>query len=186
VAALLVAGALAWAYSAPPLRLLARGLGEVDTALVVTGLVPFAAFALQARAGDAVATLLAAVAPLAILQFAMLLAIEFPDAAGDAATGKRTLVVRLGGARAARLHAAANVAAIGALVAAAGAGLPVVPALAVAPLAAWRASRALAGDGGDPRRHESTAFWAVALVALTGALELAGLVYPALGWPSPR
>ena len=31
------------------------------------------------------------------LQFAMLLAIEFPDAAGDAVAGKRTLVVRLGG-----------------------------------------------------------------------------------------
>ena len=36
------------------------------------------------------------IVPLALLQFAMLLAIEFPDATGDAATGKRTLVVRLG------------------------------------------------------------------------------------------
>ena len=42
------------------------------------------------------------IVPLALLQFAMLVAIEFPDAVGDAATGKRTLVVRLGAATARR------------------------------------------------------------------------------------
>src|SRR5690606_30056704 len=35
---LLAIAALAWAYSAPPLRLCAAGLGELDTAVVVTGL----------------------------------------------------------------------------------------------------------------------------------------------------
>ena len=39
-----------------------------------------------------------------LLQVAMLLAIEFPDAEGDRAVGKRTLLVRLGVERTARLY----------------------------------------------------------------------------------
>jgi 1,4-dihydroxy-2-naphthoate octaprenyltransferase len=75
---------LAWEYSAPPLRLHSTGLGELDTALVVTALVPFAGYYLQAPGLQALPLLLCAIAPLCALQFAMLLAIEFPDAAGDA------------------------------------------------------------------------------------------------------
>ncbi|HSS40713.1 MAG TPA: prenyltransferase, partial [Polyangia bacterium] len=94
---------VAWQYSAPPGRLCARGWGEAATALVVTLMVPAFGFLLQARALGA-PVVLAAVLPCA-LQFAMLLAIEFPDAAGDAAAGKRTLVVRMGALPAARLYA---------------------------------------------------------------------------------
>jgi 1,4-dihydroxy-2-naphthoate octaprenyltransferase len=39
--------ALAWSYSAPPLRLLARGLGEATTALVVTLLTPLLGYYVQ-------------------------------------------------------------------------------------------------------------------------------------------
>jgi 1,4-dihydroxy-2-naphthoate polyprenyltransferase len=42
--------ALSWSYSAPPLRLLSRGLGEVTTALVVTLLTPLLGFYVQAGA----------------------------------------------------------------------------------------------------------------------------------------
>ncbi len=94
---------LAWAYSAPPVRLCARGWGELTTAVVVTLLVPLLGWVLQV--GAVRAPLLLAVALPCALQFAMLLAIEFPDAAGDAVTGKRTLVVRLGAAVAARIYA---------------------------------------------------------------------------------
>lgn len=92
-------GALAWAYSAPPWRLLARGLGELDTVVVVALLVPLAGYATFAR-GISGHALLATV-PGACAMFAMMLAVEMPDVKADAATGKRTLVVRWGDAYAA-------------------------------------------------------------------------------------
>jgi 1,4-dihydroxy-2-naphthoate octaprenyltransferase len=86
--------ALAWAYSAPPLRLAARGLGELNAALVVAVLVPLCAFAAQGRPLDALAIFSSL--PGAAAMFAMMLAVEYPDVHADAATGKRNLVVRLG------------------------------------------------------------------------------------------
>jgi 1,4-dihydroxy-2-naphthoate polyprenyltransferase len=100
--ALLAALALAWAYSAPPLRLHSRGLGEIDTAVITTMLVPFIGYQLQAGRIDPI--VVTAVAPLFLLQFAMLIAVEFPDEMGDAAVGKRTLVVRIGGQKAGLLY----------------------------------------------------------------------------------
>ncbi|GAC1405247.1 MAG: hypothetical protein NVSMB64_09780 [Candidatus Velthaea sp.] len=93
-------GVLAWTYSAPPLRLLARGLGELDTAIVVGMLVPLTGYAVFASRidGRAVAATLAP----ACAMFAMMIAVEGPDIAADAATGKRNLVVRWGRRRAAR------------------------------------------------------------------------------------
>lgn len=169
---------LAWTYSAPPLRLCASGFGELDTALVVTGLVPLLAFYLQSPDLTGVAVLAAAILPLALLQIAMLLAIEFPDAAGDAATGKRTLVVRLGAARAAKLYIALTAGAYVWLpIAAALDLLPARVALAAAlpaPLAAWRIVRV--ADHRDPAAYERLTFFAVALLVATSACELAAFV----------
>jgi 1,4-dihydroxy-2-naphthoate octaprenyltransferase len=168
---------LAWGYSAPPLRLCARGLGEVTTALVVTTLVPVVGYVLQSRGLDA-SIFLAAALPSA-LQFAMLLAIEFPDAAGDAATGKRTLVVRLGAPAAARLYGVVTIGAFGALPLFVRAGLPArvaaAPAL-LAPLAVWQALRVARGAYGEPARWESVAFWSVALLIASSGLELLATV----------
>lgn len=172
---LAIIGVLAWFYSAPPLRLCATGLGELDTALVVTVLVPWLAFYLQAGADEAGMRMLAlSIVPPALLQLAMLLAIEFPDAAGDAATGKRTLVVRLGAPAAARLYVAITACAIGWPAVAYACGLPprvVVAMLAPAPLAIWRMYRI--DDHADPRAFESLTFWAVGLLVVMSALELA-------------
>ncbi len=96
----LAIGALAWAYSAPPFRLLARGLGEIDTALVVAVLVPLCAYAAQRPPIGALPSAIASTLPAAAAMFAMMLAVEFPDLASDAAGGKRNLVVRVGRARA--------------------------------------------------------------------------------------
>ncbi len=93
-------GALSWAYSAPPFRFLARGLGEVDTIAVVAVLVPLAGYAAFAPAFGAHA--LIATLPGACAMFAMMLTVEIPDIAADAVTGKRNLVVCWGVARALR------------------------------------------------------------------------------------
>lgn len=85
---------LAWAYSAPPVRLLARALGEADTAIVVGVLVPLCAYAAQTGSVDARAV--ASTLPAAAAMFAMMLSVEVPDVAADAACGKRNLVVRMG------------------------------------------------------------------------------------------
>ena len=92
-------GALAWCYSAPPARLLARGLGELDTVAVVALLVPFAGYASFAHALGVHAFV--AALPGACAMFAMMLSVEIPDAVADRATGKRNLVVRWGVAYAA-------------------------------------------------------------------------------------
>lgn len=170
LAAMLV---LSWWYSAPPIRLCARGLGELDTAIVVTGLVPWLGFSLQAPGLEGVGTLVVAIVPLALLQVAMLLAIEFPDAAGDAAAGKRTLVVRLGAARAAQLHVGILTAAYLWLPVALLWGLDgrvVLAATLPAPLAAWWISRG--GDRGDPRSFERLAAFGVFLLVGTTVAEL--------------
>ncbi|HEX5061271.1 MAG TPA: prenyltransferase, partial [Kofleriaceae bacterium] len=65
---------LAWEYSAPPLRLCARGLGELATALVVTVLVPWLGFYLQAPSMHGARMLALTIVPPALLQFAMLIA----------------------------------------------------------------------------------------------------------------
>jgi 1,4-dihydroxy-2-naphthoate octaprenyltransferase len=173
-----VALVLSWEYSAPPLRLSSSGLGEVAVALVVTALVPFFGFYLPAPDLAGIRVLVLTVVPLCCLQFAMLLAIEVPDAAGDNAVGKRTLVVRLGTERAMGLYVLTVAAAYLSLPVLAAAGLPKVIALAAAapaPVALWRIRRTCAGDFRRPERWESVTFWAVVLLGGTAVAELIGL-----------
>jgi 1,4-dihydroxy-2-naphthoate octaprenyltransferase len=172
---------LAWGYSAPPARLAARGLGELTTAAVVTLCVPLLGYYLQA--GEVHPRIFAACLLPCLLQFAMLLAIELPDAAGDAATGKRTLVVRLGAATGARLYGALTIAGFGVLPLLAQGVLPwrvAMAPLALAPVAIWQAARVVRGGYADPARWESVAFWSVALVSWSGAATLAAAI--ALAW----
>ncbi|MBD5654058.1 MAG: prenyltransferase, partial [Candidatus Eremiobacteraeota bacterium] len=93
VALALAIGVLAWCYSAPPARLLARGLGEGTTALVVAVLVPLCAYAAQRGVPSVFAIVMTL--PGACAMIAMMLAVEYPDIAADIAAGKRNLLVRL-------------------------------------------------------------------------------------------
>ncbi|HYQ26135.1 MAG TPA: prenyltransferase [Polyangiaceae bacterium] len=166
---------LSWCYSAPPLRLLSRGLGEATTALVVTVLTPLLGFYTQA--GVWRSPLLLACVPLACLQFSMLLTIELPDAAGDAAQGKRTLIVRYGAPWGARAIVSILFAAFGSLPFLFLAGLPmqiVAFAALPAPVAAWQAIRLGRGAFRDPTRWESLALCSVALLVTTALAELGG------------
>jgi 1,4-dihydroxy-2-naphthoate octaprenyltransferase len=176
-ALLLLALAMAWGYSAPPVNLHSRGVGELSVALLVTGLTPLVGYYLQS--GRLTLLPLLAVAPLAGLQFAMLLAINFPDAAGDAAVGKRTLVVRRGAAWAAWLYRWVLVAVYGGLPLLVAAGLPGLVALAVClllPLAVWQGWRMGGGGGAEPAQWGSLGFWSVALLMGTAAAELGAFV----------
>lgn len=92
----------AFFYSAPPVNLAASGFGEFTTSLIVAGMLPMAAYVLQAHRLDFLVVL--ATLPLVLLHFAMLLAFELPDYESDLASGKRTLVVRLGKEGGIRIH----------------------------------------------------------------------------------
>ncbi len=84
---------VAWAYSAPPLRLSARGLGEVAIT-VAWALVVIGSDYVQ---HSAVSPGTAAIGLAYGLMVANLLYVnQFPDASADAAAGKRTWVVRRG------------------------------------------------------------------------------------------
>ncbi len=83
-----------YAYSAPPLALSARGLGELAVGLNFGVLAVLGSFFVQARGFDLAAFL--ASLPLALLVTAILYINQFPDCDTDRAAGKRTLVVRQG------------------------------------------------------------------------------------------
>lgn len=93
---------LAWAYSAPPLRLMSRGLGEPTVALVWFLVVVGADYV---QRGQFFIIPASAAAGFALMVAALLLINGFPDAPADAQVGKRTLVVRLGATPAALLYA---------------------------------------------------------------------------------
>ncbi len=171
---LLAAQALAWFYSAPPLRLHSRGLGEATTSMVVTCLTPLTGYYLQSGRLDWLPLL--AAAPLCCLQFAMLLAIEFPDEAGDRQADKRTLVVRRGARAAARYYVVLVLLAYGLLPVLVLLGLPLLVAAAVgalAPLGLWQVWRVLRGDWQHPARWNRLAFYTIALLMASAAAELA-------------
>ncbi len=97
----LAALAVSWAYSMPPIRLLATGWGELATSLVVAFLVPL--IGALAQGGGLTARLLWAVAIMVPLHVMMMLAFEIPDLASDADLGKSVLAVRIGLDRTVRL-----------------------------------------------------------------------------------
>ena len=105
--------ALGWSYHGPPLRLVYRGLGELDVVLCYGPLLVQAAYVIQANRLSLDA--LFASLPLGLLIAAFLVVNEFPDYRADVAAGKRNLVARLGRRRARWLLVAIDAAAFGTL-----------------------------------------------------------------------
>jgi 1,4-dihydroxy-2-naphthoate octaprenyltransferase len=132
-----VAGALvSLFYTAPPLRLVHRGLGEIAVFLGFGPIMVLGAYFVQAREYD-LEPLLASI-PVGILIALVLYVNEVPDRPADAAAGKRTLPVRLSKDAVTGGYAAAVAVAFGAIVVFAVAGWivrPAIIAVAAAPLA---------------------------------------------------
>lgn len=182
-AAAVVYGALALAalgYTAPPLKLCHRGLGEIDVALTHSfGVMLLGAAAQGASPAEPLPLLLSAPLALAVLPAIILSGV--PDRDADAAAGKRTLVVKLGVRRAMALAASAALAAAGAAVALRhGAG---VAALSGLDLVAPAHAAILAGlirrearKGAAARRIDGLLAVALGYIVWFGAIPLANLL----------
>jgi 1,4-dihydroxy-2-naphthoate polyprenyltransferase len=81
-------------YTAPPLKLVYRGLGEIAVALGFGPLMLVGAYVVQSGGPVAIEPVVASV-PIGLLVALILYANEVPDAPADARAGKRTLPVRL-------------------------------------------------------------------------------------------
>jgi len=91
---LIAANFLGWFYSAPPLRLVSRGLGEVAIALAVGFAIPTAGYLSTKGAIDNWYGLF--VIPFILYGFMLALSLEAPDVEGDCLGGKKTLAVTKG------------------------------------------------------------------------------------------
>jgi 1,4-dihydroxy-2-naphthoate polyprenyltransferase len=169
---IMTALALAIGYSAPPVHLHTRGVGEISAAFVVAGLTPLTGFVVQS--GQITALPLLGVLPLLFFQAAMLIGVAFPDTIGDASVGKRTLVVRLG-ERAGRAYLGVIVCAYMMLGASLLMGLPApvgAVMLLTLPVALRQAWRVAHGAWQDTRHQDSLAFGGIALLMTAALLEV--------------
>jgi len=166
--------AIGWAYSAPPLKLMSRGLGEAAVAcgwlIVVLG-------ADYVQRGAFSWTPVAAGLGYGLHVANLLFINQFPDLKADAAAGKRNLVVRLGPERARWLYPAILAAASLWLAGAVLAGT--LPALALVTLAsvfpAGAAARRLMRDARRPEALDPAIRATIGAAMLHGALLAAAL-----------
>lgn len=171
-------GLLAVGYTAPPLRLVHRGLGEPAIFLAFGPLLGAGSWAATHGGGIAPPAVWLLTSVLGLWVTMILLANELPDRAGDAAVGKATWVVRLGEKIAARLYGALYGTSLLLLVFAVITGLlspwflfGVVPA----PLA-WRNARLLmVGDDRSPLSLAPACMGTVQAHLVGGALILAAV-----------
>jgi 1,4-dihydroxy-2-naphthoate polyprenyltransferase len=142
--------AISIAYTAPPFRLVHRGVGEIAVALGFGPIMLLGAYYVQAQRYDLEPVLLSI--PVAILIAMVLYVNEVPDRAGDAAAGKRTLPVRLSKDAVIRIYEVALAVTYASIAVFSVTGLiarPAIIALATIPLA-MRCVRGLRRDYDDP------------------------------------
>ncbi|MEM3030623.1 MAG: UbiA family prenyltransferase [Candidatus Micrarchaeia archaeon] len=163
-------------YSAPPFRLAGRGIGELLVGLNFGVLMTLGAYFVQAQA-LAPEPLLASL-PVSFLISAVLWANEIPDAGGDAASGKKTMVVRLGKEKAVVGFVALLFLAYVSLLA--GIAVAALPLFAFAAVAgaffAWKAAGEIAAHAGAYYKLEGACASTLAAHFLTGVLIVAGVL----------
>jgi 1,4-dihydroxy-2-naphthoate polyprenyltransferase len=138
-------------YTAPPLKFVYRGLGEIAVAVGFGPLMLLGAYVVQTRGALSWEPFVASL-PIALLVALILYVNEIPDRRGDARAGKRTLPVRLSQPTVIAIYQVAAVAAYAIVVGGVVVGQLPVPALLAllsAPLA-LQVSRGLAPNYDNP------------------------------------
>lgn len=166
--------AVAWAYSAPPFKLMSRGMGE---AAITAGWLLVVLGTDYVQRGELAALPLVAGLPFALLVAAILYINQFPDRRADESAGKRTVVVRLGPRAASRGYVALVAFAYLWLAGALLVGLvPAAAAIALLPVVfSVRAARSLIVDAEHPSRLVPPIRDTIAAANLSGVLLAVGL-----------
>lgn len=179
----LTAVAFAWFYTAPPVRLNYRALGEVTTAAALTIFCPLLVSYAQLKSVPAV--LVAVCVPLFLVMTARMTVMNFCDRDSDLSVGKRTLPNTLGPRRAALLFVGLQVAAYAMVLVVTLVGVLPVPVgvgmAFTAPLAYLVSRRILREPPSpdDPRRATATAHLVTAHAAATGFVAVLGMIVAA-------
>jgi 1,4-dihydroxy-2-naphthoate octaprenyltransferase len=166
--------ALSVFYTAPPLRLVHRGLGEVTTAIGFGPLMVLGAYVVQT--GTLSWEAFVASVPVAILVALILYVNEIPDRTSDASVGKRTLPVRFSADVITTLFLLSVIAAFSTVAVGVIFGLlpwPTLLALLALPLA-LSVHRGIRVSYGDPYALMATMGKNVQVHLLTGVLLFAG------------
>jgi 1,4-dihydroxy-2-naphthoate octaprenyltransferase len=162
------------AYTAPPLKLVYRGLGEIAVALGFGPAMLLGAYVVQT--GQLSWEAAVASVPVAILVALILYVNEIPDRSGDAAAGKRTLPVRLSADAVTTIYLVAALGAFAVILAGVAVGLLppfTLLALGAAPLA-LRVHRGIQANYSSPYTLMAFMGTNVNLHLLTGVGLLAG------------
>jgi len=165
---------LSWFYTAPPLRLVHRGLGELAVALGFGPIMVLGAYFVETGRYAWRPAILSI--PVALLVMLILYANEIPDRIADARVGKRTLVVRMAPAIVLRGYAVGAALAYAAFVAGVAARVlppPTLLALLTIPLA-WRTLQGLREHYDDPYEVMPALQTNILLHLATGLLLVAG------------
>jgi 1,4-dihydroxy-2-naphthoate octaprenyltransferase len=168
--------AISVAYTAPPFRLVHRGLGEIAVAAGFGPIMVLGAYYVQAQHLSAEAWYVSI--PVAILIALVLYVNEIPDRTGDAAAGKRTLPVRLSKEAVIAGYGLAVAATYGLIAGGAASGLlarPTIIALATIPMAR-KVLRGIRESYDNPYALMPTMGVGVSLHLFTGMLMIAGYV----------
>lgn len=167
---------IAWAYSAPPLALNSRGLGELSIAVAFGLLIVMGSDYVQRGSFD-LFPVLAAIS-YGLLTSSLLYINQFPDRRADEAAGKHHLVVRLGPHRARWGYLFLLVAANGYLLAmvAAEQFTPWVLLALLAALPGLKATRELLQHASAPARLETAIRMTIPSVLAHGLLVAIGFV----------
>ena len=119
---------LSVSYTAPPVKLVYRGLGEIAVAIGFGPLMLVGAYVVQSGGSLTPEPFIASI-PIALLVALILYVNEIPDRAGDARAGKHTVPVRLPRGAVLNIYVAAAAGAFAAVVAGVVAGVLPLPAL---------------------------------------------------------